>query len=143
MADHIAGSVLDAGCGTGENAFFFASRGQKVTGIDFLAEPITRAKEKAAERGVTAAFLVLDALALKDPPEVFDSVIDNGMFHVFNADDRRRYAERLAIVFEPGGRLLLLCFSNEEPGMQGARRVSKKEPYDAFAEGWNIESIEP
>ena len=41
VADKITGSVLDAGCGTGENALFFASRGQKVTGIDFLADPIT------------------------------------------------------------------------------------------------------
>jgi 2-polyprenyl-3-methyl-5-hydroxy-6-metoxy-1,4-benzoquinol methylase len=49
VADKITGSVLDAGCGTGENALFFASRGQKVTGIDFLAEPISRAKQKATE----------------------------------------------------------------------------------------------
>ena len=38
VADQITGSVLDAGCGTGENALFFASRGNKVTGIDFLEE---------------------------------------------------------------------------------------------------------
>ena len=43
VADRIAGSVLDAGCGTGENALFLAARGHKVTGIDFLAEPIARA----------------------------------------------------------------------------------------------------
>ena len=36
VADRIAGSILDAGCGTGENALFFAGRGHKVTGIDFL-----------------------------------------------------------------------------------------------------------
>ena len=42
-----------------------------MTGIDFLAEPITLAKQKAAER-VTATFLVLDALALKKLPEVFE-----------------------------------------------------------------------
>ena len=40
VADRITGSLLDAGCGTGENALFFAGRGQKVTGIDFLDEPI-------------------------------------------------------------------------------------------------------
>ena len=40
VADQITGSILDAGCGTGENALFFAGRGQKVTGIDFLEEPI-------------------------------------------------------------------------------------------------------
>ena len=143
VADQITGSILDAGCGTGENALFFASRGQKVTGIDFLAEPITRAKQKAAERGVTATFLVMDALALKDLPEAFDNVIDSGLFHVFNDEDRRRYVEGLATVLKPGGRLFLLCFSDEEPGTQGPRRVSKEELHAAFAEGWSIESIEP
>ena len=42
-ADAIAGSVLDAGCGTGENALFLASRGRAVTGFDFLEEPIVLA----------------------------------------------------------------------------------------------------
>ena len=63
VADRITGSVLDAGCGTGENALFLASRGQRVTGIDFLADPIMLAKRKAVERGLTATFLVMDALA--------------------------------------------------------------------------------
>ncbi len=143
VADRITGSVLDAGCGTGENALFFARRGQKVTGIDFLAEPITRAKKKAAERGVTATFLVMDALALKDLPEVFNNVIDSGLLHVFSDEDRRRFVEGLATVLKPGGRRFLMCFSDEEPGTQGPRRVSKKELHDAFAHGWVIESIEP
>ena len=143
VADRITGSILDAGCGTGENALFFASRGQKVTGIDFLAEPINRAKQKAAERGLTATFLVMDALALKELPEVFDTVIDSGLFHVFSDEDRRRYVEGLASVLKPGGRLFLLCFSDAEPGEQGPRRVSRKEIEDAFAEGWAVESIEP
>src|ERR1700752_4908901 len=147
VADQITGSVLDAGCGTGENALFFASRGNKVTGIDFLEEPITRARRKATERGLSATFLVMDALALKDLPEVFDSVIDSGLFHVFSDEDRKRYVEGLATVLKPGGRLFLLCFSDEEPGMepgmQGPRRVSKEELHAAFTEGWNIESIEP
>src|SRR5947209_8060753 len=143
LADQITGSVLDSGCGTGENALFLASRGQKVTGIDFLAEPINRAKQKAAERGLTATFLVMDALALKELPEVFDNVIDSGLFHVFSDDDRRRYVEGLASVLSPGGRLFLLCFSDNEPGEQGPRRVSRREIEDAFAEGWKIESIGP
>jgi cyclopropane fatty-acyl-phospholipid synthase-like methyltransferase len=113
-----------------------------VTGIDFLDQPINRAMRKAAERGVPAAFLVIDALALKDLPEVFDSVIDSGLLHVFSDEDRQRYVEGLASVLRPGGRLFLLCFSDEEPGTQGPRRVSKKELHDAFAEGWSIESVE-
>ncbi len=143
LADRITGSILDAGCGTGDNALYFASRGRKVTGIDFLEEPITRARRKATERGLSATFFVMDALALKDLPEVFDSVIDSGLFHVFSDEDRKRYVEGLATVLKPGGRLFLLCFSDEEPGTQGPRRVSKNELHDAFAQGWVIESIEP
>jgi len=143
VADQITGSILDAGCGTGENALFFAKRGHKVTGIDFLAEPIKIAKLKAAERGLTATLLVKDALTLKDWSEQFDAVIDSGMFHVFSDEDRRRYVEGLAAVLKLGGRLFLLCFSDDEPGEQGPRRVTRREIEDAFAEGWAVESIEP
>ncbi len=143
VADRITGSVLDSGCGSGENALFLAGRGQRVTGIDFLAEPINLAKQKAAERGVKATFLVMDALALKELPEVFNNVIDSGLFHVFSDEDRRRYIEALAAVLKAGGRLFLLCFSDAEPGDQGPRRLSKREIADAFSNDWVVESIEP
>ena len=143
VADRIGGAVLDAGCGTGDTALFLASRGCRVTGIDFLEEPIRRARRKAAERGLSATFLVKDAMTLKDWSERFDNVIDSGLFHVLSDGDRRRYVEGLATVLKPGGRLFLLCFSDEGPGTQGPRRVSQKELHDAFAEGWSIESVEP
>ncbi len=143
VAGQITGSVLDAGCGTGDTALFLAGRGCIVTGIDFLEVPIQQAQRKAAERGVQATFLVKDALTLKGWTERFDNVIDSGLFHVFSDDDRRRYVEGLATVLKPGGRLFLMCFSDEEPGTQGPRRVSQKELHAAFGEGWSIESIEP
>jgi hypothetical protein len=43
----------------------------------------------------------------------------------------------------PGGRLFLLCFSDATPGMEGPRRVSQSGLRHAFADGWEIESIEP
>jgi cyclopropane fatty-acyl-phospholipid synthase-like methyltransferase len=92
---------------------------------------------------VQVTFLVKDALTLKDWCERFDNVIDSGLFHVFSDEHRRRYVEGLATVLKPGGRLFLMCFSDEEPGTQGPRRVSQKELHDAFAEGWSIESIQP
>jgi cyclopropane fatty-acyl-phospholipid synthase-like methyltransferase len=61
-------------------------------------------------------------------------------FHVFSDDDRRRYIEGLASVLKPGGRLFLLCFSDEEPGAKGPRRVSAKEIRYVFAVGWAVES---
>jgi len=142
-ADKIVGSVLDAGCGPGDNALFLASRGHAVTGFDFLEEPIARARQKAADRGLAAAFLVKDALRLQDWTERFDNVIDSGLFHVFSDVDRVTYVQGLRTVLKTGGRLFLLCFSDETPGTQGPRRVSQKELRAVFADGWQIESIEP
>jgi cyclopropane fatty-acyl-phospholipid synthase-like methyltransferase len=143
IADLITGPVLDAGCGTGEHALFLASRGHRVIGIDFVEEAIRRARAKAAERGLEVEFLVKDATTLADWGARFNSVIDWGLFHVFSDDDRRRYVGGLARVLEPGGRLFLSCFSDEEPGTEGPRRVSRQELYDAFTDGWEVESLQP
>jgi SAM-dependent methyltransferase len=143
VADRIISPVLDAGCGTGDTALFLAARGHRVTAFDFLDEPIRRARLKADERGLTVEFLVKDAMTLSDWNERFASVIDSGLFHVFSDDDRRRYVHGLAHVTEPGGRLFLMCFSDDEPGTEGPRRVSRRELYESFADGWEVESVVP
>lgn len=153
VADRVLSPLLDAGCGTGDTALFFAERGCKVTGIDFLDEPIRRAREKAEERGFAVDFRVMDALALRSmrvapcdnekEQQPFASIIDSGLFHVFSDDDRRRYVHALGEVIEGGGRVFLMCFSDAEPGTEGPRRVSRQELEDAFADGWDVESIEP
>src|SRR5262249_6161898 len=121
VADRAPSRVLDAGCGTGEQALFFAGRGHHVTGIDFVEDAIRRARRKADERGLSVRLLVKDATTLGDWGEQFASVIDCGLFHVFSDDDRRRYVQGMAQVLQPGGRLFLLCFSDAEPGTGGPR----------------------
>ena len=143
LADTVIGSVLDAGCGTGENALFFAARGHEVTGFDFLEQAIASAKRKAAERGLAATFLTKDALTLRDWPAQFDNVIDSGLFHVFSDEDRALYALGIETVLKRDGHLFLLCFSEQTPGTQGPRRVSQDELRSAFSKGWEINSIEP
>ena len=141
VADRVTGAVLDAGCGTGENALFFAGRGHSVLGIDFLERPLQEARRKAQERGLNAEFLRMDALTLTGLDRHFDSVIDSGLFHVFSDEDRPRYVSGLAHVTRPAGRIFLLCFSDEEPGTQGPRRVSQRELRESYADGWEIEEI--
>jgi cyclopropane fatty-acyl-phospholipid synthase-like methyltransferase len=142
VADRVTSPVLDAGCGTGDASLYFAARGYQVTGIDFLEEPIRRARAKAAERGLAADFRVADALTLSQSNERFNTILDCGLFHTFSDDDRSRYVAGLAHVLNPGGRLFLMCFSTEEPGTQGPRRISRDELHAAFADGWQIESLE-
>jgi cyclopropane fatty-acyl-phospholipid synthase-like methyltransferase len=139
--DLVTSPVLDAGCGTGENALFLAASGHQVTGIDFVDEAIRLARRKAAERGLTVEFQVKDALTLGDWDQRFATVIDSGLFHVLSDEDRVRYVAGLTHVTEPGGRLLLLCFSDEQRGTQGPRRVSQREIRTAFDDAWTVEEI--
>ena len=143
VADRITGRLLDSGCGTGENAMFFAARGCDVTGYDVVPLAIERAKEKAKEKGLEIDFFVGDALKLSDwKAEEFDNVIDSGVFHVFSQEDARVYANGLKHVLKPGGHYFMLVFSDAEPGTQGPHRIPKQMIFDVFANGWEVESVE-
>lgn len=136
----IQGSVLDAGCGTGEHAILLAARGHAVLGVDFAPAAIEKAQAKARERGSAAQFLVYDALELPKLNRTFDSAIDSGLFHCFSDENRARYVSSLAGVIRPGGRLILMCFSEHETG-PGPRRVTQTELREAFAHGWKFNYI--
>jgi SAM-dependent methyltransferase len=137
----ITGEVLDVGCGTGENALYLASLGLTVTGVDAAPTAIAQAEAKAAARAGSARFLVADALELETLGHPFDTVIDCGLFHTFTDDDRERFARSLHRAVRPGGRYVLLCFSDQQAGDLGPRRVSQSEIRATFAAGWRIESI--
>src|SRR6202043_1953752 len=87
----LAGRLLDSGCGTGEQTLLAAAHGADAIGIDLSPHAIEQARGKAAERGMNARFEVADALRLQDLGLRFDTVIDSGVFHVFDDHDRARY----------------------------------------------------
>jgi SAM-dependent methyltransferase len=140
-AGKIQGSVLDAGCGTGENALYLASRGHEVWGLDFVPLAIERAKDKQKERAANAHFQVGNALKLHELSRTFDTVIDCGLFHTFTDEDRPLYIAGLAKVVRPEGCVHILCFSDREPPGLGPRRVTQEEIRAAFQAGWELTEI--
>ena len=142
-AGRILGRVLDAGCGTGEHVLMLAARGMDATGVDAAPTAISLAEKKAVDRGLSARFVVWDALRLGGLGEQFDTVLDCGCFHTFDDADRAQYVTSLASVVAPGGQFLLCCFSDAEPGDWGPRRVRQDELRASFSTGWRVESIEP
>ena len=119
-----------------------ASLGYEAVGVDVSVPAIELAKKKATERDVNVRFVVADALRLAELGEQFDTVLDCGLFHVLDDDERGRYVASLAGVVPPGGRYHMLCFSDRQPGDWGPRRVTQDEIRGAFSVGWEIESIE-
>jgi cyclopropane fatty-acyl-phospholipid synthase-like methyltransferase len=140
----IVGSMLDVGCGAGENALELARRGHEVLGIDRVERAIARAREKAREQKLEAEFLGWDALRLAELGRTFDTVIDVGLFHTFEDDERPRYAESLHAALNPGGHAFLLCWSDRNPWGYGPRRVTRREIRQTFrAPRWRVGTIEP
>jgi SAM-dependent methyltransferase len=140
-----AGAVLDAGCGTGENALHVAALGRPVLGFDVAPTAVAMAREKAAARGIAAEFVVADALELGRLGRRFDTVLDSALFHTFDGDERRRYVEGLAAVTHAGTTVHLLCFADTEagPGPVGPHPVGQEELRAAFDRGgdWKVTSI--
>ena len=139
----LAGQVLDAGCGTGEHALLAARFGAEVVGVDVSARAIEQARAKAAARGIGARFAVADALSLADLGLTFDTIIDSGLFHVFDDEDRAPFVAGLAAATRRGGHYFMLCFSDDEPPGWGPRRITQDEIRNAFRDGWRVETIEP
>ena len=139
----LRGHLLDAGCGTGENTLMAAAHGADAMGADLSPTAIARARAKAAERGLDARFEVADALDLGQLGMTFDTVIDSGLFHVFDDEDRPRYVASLASVLRSGGTCYLMCFSDLQEGTFGPRRVRKDEIVSAFSGGWIVAGIAP
>ncbi|HWW52887.1 MAG TPA: class I SAM-dependent methyltransferase [Acidimicrobiales bacterium] len=137
----VTGRVLDVGCGTGEHTLMAAGLGLQALGVDVAPTAIGIAERKARDRGLSARFMVANALELGSLAEQFDTVLDCGLFHIFEDDDRARYVDSLGTVIPPGGRYHMLCFSDRQPGDWGPRRVTEQEITASFRHGWTINSI--
>jgi SAM-dependent methyltransferase len=142
-AGAFTGALLDAGCGTGEQTILAASCGARALGIDISPRAIEIARRKAAERGIDASFETLDALGLDTLGETFDTILDSGLFHVFDDAARARYVTAVHAALRPGGHLHLMCFSDRQPGDWGPRRVNEGELRAAFVSDWRIDSLAP
>ena len=141
-AGRITGRVIDIGCGTGENAIYFATAGLDVVGVDGSPDAIRQARDKARQRDVSIRFDVADVLDLSEHRMNFDTATDSGVFHVFEDEDRPRYARSVRGVLHPEAHLFLLCFSERQPGDWGPRRVTQAELRETFTDGWRMDSIE-
>ncbi|MEJ2871059.1 class I SAM-dependent methyltransferase [Actinomycetospora sp. OC33-EN08] len=140
----LAGRVLDLGCGTGEHTILLARLGYRVLGADAAPAAIERARDRARLAGVDAEFTVADAMDPVDLGDLgrFTTILDSALFHVFDPDDRARYARALTGVVEPGGRVIVLALSTRGPGF-GPQIDDDAVPQAFVAPDWEVEAVRP
>lgn len=113
------GRALDVACGEGRNSVWLASRGWRVTGVDFSHAGLAKAARLATERGVEVTLVEADVVQWRPPPASFDLVIV--MYLHLVADERRQVLANAASALAPGGTLLVVGhdLSNLEEGTGG------------------------
>ena len=109
-SDLPAGRALDVGCGEGADALWLASRGWRVTAVDFATTALQRAAEHAEALGAEVAARVdwvhANLTAWEPPREHFDLV--SAHFMHLPREDRQALFARLADAVAPGGSLLIV-----------------------------------
>jgi len=106
-------TILDVGCGNGDNAIYLASCGFDVTAVDFSIKAIEIAKQKARKAGVEVTFIALDALKIGTLNKKFDTVIDFGLFHNITGNAREHYVRALSGVCVSNGQFLMSCVGDQ------------------------------
>jgi SAM-dependent methyltransferase len=101
------GRVLDLACGEGRNSVWLASKGWRVTGIDFSPVGLAKATRFGAERGVDVEWVEADVVEWQPPPASFDLVLV--MYLHLPAAQRRQVLAHAKAALAPGGVLLVVA----------------------------------
>lgn len=96
------GSILDVGCGTGEDALWLAAQGYAVHGIDPSSAMISEANAKAARSGSSATFECRSLEAFGGTAQRFDTVVSN--FGALNCVPLATWTEIVPRLLTPSGR---------------------------------------
>jgi SAM-dependent methyltransferase len=100
-------TVLELGCGMGDFSRYLARQGLWVSGVDFSARTVARARKKAAGHALQPDFFVGDVKGLHLFTMPFDLALDAGCFQRLRPLERESYALELERLVKPGGTLLI------------------------------------
>jgi SAM-dependent methyltransferase len=138
----LSGPVLDIGCGTGTHALWATEQGYTALGIDFSERGIEVARMKARDRSLNTDFRVANALNLPDTLGLFDTVVDSGLFHAFETDERETYAHELATIVSSGEHLFLAGFAEGATEDTGPNPIAPDDIHSAFGNEWTVHQIQ-
>ncbi|MBW3019080.1 class I SAM-dependent methyltransferase [Candidatus Woesearchaeota archaeon] len=96
--------ILDLGCGSGANSWYFAREGFSVYAIDGSPTAVEKTKRKFAKEGLTGNFLVADFLKIPFPDDFFDCVVDIGSIQHNAFENVHKIVSEIKRVLKPNGK---------------------------------------
>ena len=125
-------TVLELGCGTGNDAARLAGEGYLVTAVDVSGEAIGQAQ---ARFGSQARFLVADITGrLPFPDGSFDAVMSNVAVHMFPDRVTRAVFAQVERLVRPGGLFVFHVNSLEDRPLRARRLPARELEPDFVAE---------
>jgi SAM-dependent methyltransferase len=106
VADLEPGRALDIACGEGRNAVWLAAQGWTVTGVDFSAVGLDKARRLAERRGVVVDWVTADVTRYEPPAREFHLVVV--LYLHLPATEMIAALSRAAKALAPGGTLLVV-----------------------------------
>jgi len=103
--------VLDIGCGTGDQAVYFAKKEAIVAGIDINPKMIGRALMRKKKEGLEVYFQGGDATNLPFLEPVFDVAVISLVLHEIENKDRDKVISEMKRVVKKCGRLIFIDFN--------------------------------
>ena len=106
------GRALDVGCGTGRDAVYLSKRGWRVTGLDFAADALAKARQRATDEGAEVEWVQGDVGRLgelgREPG--YNLLYDFGCVQGLSDEARQGAARGLTSLAAPGASLLFFAF---------------------------------
>ncbi|MFZ2523252.1 MAG: class I SAM-dependent methyltransferase [Minisyncoccia bacterium] len=119
--------VLDLGCGTGRNSFYFAELGAKVIGIEISQTAINIAKENIKNVSFDITYLkesIGNKLSFKD--DYFDILLDVTSSNSLSEEERETFLSETSRVLKADGLFFTKALCKD--GDNNAKTLLKKSP---------------
>ncbi len=119
----VGSTLLDLGCGQGQDSLYFAGRGAAVTSVDFSPYALSQFEAAAAAEGIQTLVLNLEDLPYAFEAATFDVVYAHLSLHYFSQAVTAAIFTEVARVLSPGGYFLATFNSVDDEEFETGERI--------------------
>jgi SAM-dependent methyltransferase len=116
-------SIIELGCGAGNNLWFAAREGFSVAGIDGSPSAIEHARQRFAQDGLKGDLRVGDFTELPWPDVSFDLAVDRCSLTCASFSAQQRAIAEVRRVLTPGGLFFYNVYSDRHSSARSGRRL--------------------